>query len=140
VSETFVLDSWAVLALLQAEEPAATRVRALLRAARAEQVRLAISIINVGEVYHIVGRARDQQAADQAIDRLYRLALTVVPADRPRVLAAARWKMAHRIAYADAFAAAAADELGATLVTGDPELTALGEHLRIEPLRRRARS
>jgi predicted nucleic acid-binding protein len=135
MSATFVLDSWALLALLQAEEPAAARVRALVRSSRAGQHRLAMSIINLGEVYYTVGRVRNEQAADQALAQLRRLTMTILPADEARVLAAARWKMAHRISYADAFAAAAARELDATLVTGDPELIGLAGELSIEPLK-----
>jgi predicted nucleic acid-binding protein len=41
------------------------------------------------------------------------------------------------ISYADAFAAATAHQLGATLVTGDAELGQLEDHVRVERLTRR---
>ena len=40
-------------------------------------------------------------------------------------LVAARVKAHHAVSYADAFAVALAQELGATLVSGDPEIRAL---------------
>ena len=44
--------------------------------------------------------------------------------------------MQYAISYADAFAAPAADELGASLVTGDPELDQVGDRIQIEKLER----
>jgi hypothetical protein len=43
----------------------------------------------------------------------------------------------HAISYAGAFAAAATEALGATLVTGDPELLKLESKLATEKLERR---
>ena len=51
-----VLDAWAVLALLQQEEPAASRVRQLMEDAERGNIELFISIINFGEVYYRIGR------------------------------------------------------------------------------------
>jgi len=42
--------------------------------------------------------------------------------------------MHHTLSYADAFAAAAAERLGAVLLTGDPELTRLTEGVQVERL------
>jgi ribonuclease VapC len=46
-----------------------------------------------------------------------------------RILAAARLKAEYPISYADAFAASLALELGASLVTGDPEFKTIKENL-----------
>jgi predicted nucleic acid-binding protein len=46
-------------------------------------------------------------------------------------------KMHHTLSYADAFAAAAAQALGATLVSGDPELVQLEGTLALEKLERK---
>ena len=58
-----------------------------------------------------------------------------------RVLAAARLKATCRLSYAGAFAAAAAAEMDATLLTGDHELVSQRDKLgiRVEPLERAAR-
>jgi predicted nucleic acid-binding protein len=135
---TYVLDAWAVVSLLQAEQPAVGEVRALLESAAAGEADVAMSQVNLGEVYYIVARRRGQPAADDILERLRRLPIVLIAATDERVLAAARFKAGHRVSYADAFAAAAALELGAQLVTGDSELVALAETLPVRPLRRRS--
>jgi len=50
-------------------------------------------------------------------------------ATEERILAAARLKTEYPISYADAFAASLAQELGASLVTGDPEFKTIKEKL-----------
>ena len=135
----FVLDAWAVLALLQGEEPAASHVKELVEEARQEVVDLFISLIDLGEVTTIVGKAKGEDEAWKTLDQIRHLPLSVLPASEEAVFAAVGFKIEHPISYADAFAAAAADDLGATLVTGDPELTRLGARIRIEKLGRMAR-
>jgi predicted nucleic acid-binding protein len=132
----FVLDAWAILAFLQKEEPAASRVQRLLKDAENGQAELFISIINLGEIAYRIGRLRGEDEALATLEDIRRLALTIVPASDEAVLAAARFKMHYAVSYADAFAAVATDELKATLVTGDPELTQLGDRLRVEKLER----
>ncbi|MEJ5312391.1 MAG: type II toxin-antitoxin system VapC family toxin [Anaerolineae bacterium] len=135
----FMLDAWAMLALLQGEEPAASRVKQLLSDTRDEDIECFISIINLGEVLYRVGRVKGEQEAWQTLDQMRRLPLTVVPAEEGAVFAAAGLKMHHTISYADAFAAAATDELDAVLVTGDPELEQLENRIQIEMLERAGR-
>ncbi|MBO9371662.1 MAG: type II toxin-antitoxin system VapC family toxin [Chloroflexi bacterium] len=132
----FVLDAWAILAFLQGEEPAASRVRQLLRGAEEKRVDLFVSVVNLGEVVYHVGRARGEQEAWALLDEIRRLPLVIAPAADDRVFAAARLKMRYAISYADAFAAALAQELGATLVTGDPELESLRGEIPLEKLER----
>jgi len=48
----------------------------------------------------------------------------------------APYPMRYAISYADAFAAALAQELGAVLVSGDPELGALRDEIVLERLER----
>ncbi len=136
MNSRFVLDSWALIALLNKEQPASAEVEELLQKAAEGQAFFALSIINLGEIYYIVGRSRGNQAADDFLDRIKRLPIQIIQADEPRVLAAARLKMAYSISYADAFATAAAIELNATLLTGDPELLLLSDKVEIQPLTR----
>jgi predicted nucleic acid-binding protein len=113
---TFVLDSWAILRLLEGAEPAATRVEHLLDVGRP-----VMSWINLGEVFYIVRRDQgDAEAHEVVRDVRSRLRLDL-PSEQ-RVLAAGAIKADHRMAYADAFAAATAVAHRATLLTGDPEL------------------
>jgi len=132
-----VLDAWAILAYLQREEPAASRVKELLLEAESRQVQLFISIINLGEVYYRIGKTKSAQEADETWEELRHLPLTVLPADEEAVLKAARLKVHHSLSYADAFAASAARTLNATLLTGDPELGQLQGIIPLEMLQRR---
>ena len=96
----------------------------------------ALSLMNLGEVFHITGRRRGQAVAEQLLTRIKQLPIHILAVDEARVLAAARLKLSYRLAYANAFAAAAAAELDAALLTGDPELLALAPVFQIEPLAR----
>ena len=136
MTSTFLLDSWAVLAYLKQESPADKRVIDLLEQARKGTTKLFISIINLGEVYYIVGRIRGEDFAEQTLVDLRLLPIEILPVDETAVFEAARWKMRYPLSYADAFVAAAAEEYRATLLTGDPELLALTDVLKIETLQK----
>ena len=138
--QRFVLDAWAILAFLQKEEPAASRVKQLMEDAEKGNVELFISIINLGEVTYRIGKLKGENEAKETLDEIRRLPLTVVPATEEAVFSAAGFKMYYAISYADAFAAAAAEELGAVLVTGDPELEQLGSRIQMEKLQRNKRT
>lgn len=126
-----LLDSWAMLALLN-DEAGADVVADRLHDAERTGVPLLINDINVGEVYYVVGRHRSLDAAERVMDHLRILPLEFVANDLEAVVAAARWKARYRISYADAFAAATADRFGATILTGDPEFEALGHRVEVE--------
>ncbi len=136
MSEQFVLDAWALLAILQGEEPAASRVSELLHAGERQEADLLLSMINLGEVYYRTGRRISRAAAAAALKEIRRLSLTLVPVTDDLVLAAADFKMEYAISYADAFAVALADRMGATLVSGDPELHQLHGRVNLERLHR----
>jgi ribonuclease VapC len=136
MSATYLLDSWAVLAYLKREPPADERVIALLEQASQGIASLQISIINLGEVYYSLGRLRGEDFAEQVLADLRLLPIEILPVDEVAVFDAARWKMRYPLSYADAFAAAAAEEHQAILLTGDPELLALKDILKIESLRK----
>ena len=136
MSAKYLLDSWAILAYLKKESPADQRVLELLEKARHGKVLLFLSVINLGEIYYIVGRARGEDTAQHILEEIKQLPVEILPVDETDVLAAARWKMQYPMAYADAFAASAAQDLQAILLTGDPELLALENLLEIEILKR----
>jgi uncharacterized protein len=139
MSTTFVLDAWAILALLQKEEPAASRVLQLFQESDVKKHKLYVSIINLGEVYYRIGRVKGKKEADETLKSLYQLPVTILPATDQIVLEAATLKMELSISYADAFAAAETRRLKATLVTGDPELVELKGVIRIEKLKRKGK-
>ena len=113
---TVVLDSWAVIRYLEDSHPAAGHVSALL-----ETERPIMSWINLGEVFYVIRRAVGEEAAAATLRDLRDLVAAEVPGES-RIIAAARIKAEHPMAYADAFAAATAIAHEATLWTGDPEL------------------
>lgn len=116
---TVVFDSWAVLCLLQGEEPGAKRVE------RALAGRPVMSWINLGEVDYILLRRRTQAEAATAIRDIQSVVAVELPTEAV-VRKAAAIKAAHTMAYADAFAAATALGHDAQLWTGDPELLVPG--------------
>lgn len=116
----FVLDSFAVLAYYHAEN-SGERVLDLLNDAREDKVQLAMSLINVGEVIYLSRRNQGRKIAEAILEGLRDLPITFYEALEERILAAAWIKSSHPISYADSFAVQLAQELRATLVTGDPE-------------------
>ena len=124
MNDTFVLDSFAVLALLGAEL-GSDQVATLLRQAGDRDTRLHMTWINMGEVAYIVERRYGKERLHAVLALLEATALQMVPVGRELALLAAHIKAEHSIAYADAFAAALAQHMSATLVTGDPEFRLL---------------
>ena len=125
---TVCLDSWAVLRWLEGMEPAAARVESLL------VDRPVMSWINLGEVYYVIGRRVDEDAARSTV-RSLRRRLTLDLPSAERVLQAASIKGRYPLAYADAFAVATSHAYDAVLLTGDPEIIDAGGGWAVEDLR-----
>ncbi len=120
-----MFDSYALFAYFDNEEGVEIVTDLLARAA--QDVELYLSIINLGEFVYASERTNGRAQADGRLEDLRRLPIISVGADENRVLAAAHIKANYRISYADAFAIALAQELNATIVTGDPEFRKAGE-------------
>jgi predicted nucleic acid-binding protein len=125
---SFALDAWAVLELLEGNEPAASRVADVLAS------KPVMSWINLGEVFYVVKRDQDEDEALETVRDLRPKLHLDLPTEE-RVLDAARLKAEHAMSYADAFAAATAAAHRATLLTGDPELLIDGATWQWEDLR-----
>ena len=123
------LDSWAVLAWLDADEPAAAAVQDAFEAGRPW-----MSWLNIGEVAYMLERRHGAADAALVVSRL-RAAVAVDHVTPERVLAAAHVKAEHPIAFADCFAAVTAAARGAVLLTGDPELLGRDVGCRVRDLR-----
>jgi predicted nucleic acid-binding protein len=136
VGESFVLDSYAVLALLS-REPGSDEVADLLRQAQAGDTRLMMTWVNVGEVAYVVERRWGVGRLQAALTMVDATPLEIVPVERELTLLAARIKAGHTMAYADTFAAALAQHIGAPLVTGDLEFEQLADTLEIHWLGQR---
>lgn len=123
------LDSWAILAWLDGEEPALSRVDELLAS------RPIASWVNLIEVYDRVERDHGRAAADEMIASL-RAALAPDLPGTARMIEVARLKARAAIALGDCFAVATAAAHGVVLLTGDPEILELADSpCRVEDLR-----
>lgn len=113
---TDCLDSWAVLAWLDGEEPAAEAVQ---RAC--DRGRPLISWINLIEVEYRISRQHGTEEAETVLARLRGLLAEELPGVA-RMRAVAALKVQHPVALADCFAIATAAAHDAALITGDPEI------------------
>jgi predicted nucleic acid-binding protein len=120
------LDSWAVLAWLDGEEPAAKVVQSVV-----DRERPAMSWINLVEVQYRTTRDHGRQEADAVLAELR----PQISENLPGISAmreVARLKAENPIALADCFAVALAAEEGAVLLTGDPEIIDRAEEIPCE--------
>ena len=112
------LDSWAILAWLDGDEPALARVEELIA------TRPVVSWVNLVEVYYRVERDHGRMAADDTLASL-RAALALDLPGTARMIEAARLKARAPIALGDCFAVTTAAAHGLVLLTGDPEILQL---------------
>jgi len=135
-------DSWAVMAWLQGE-PAGVFVRDLIdwcdgKPEAGESVisllqgvlippRLFLSIINLGEVFYLLGRRKGEKTAWETIRKIKMTSIEIVSIPDDLVLKAAAIKMKYPVSYADAFAVATAKGKNSLLMTGDPEIKGINE-------------
>ena len=123
MAEKLVLDTSAWLALDEAE-PGAADVEALLAAAWLGEKQVFACFVTLTELDYIRTREQDAQQAAELLAFARAQRVTWVHSDDALCATAARLKAAHRLSFADAFVAALAVQLGATLVHKDPELSA----------------
>jgi len=136
--KVIVLDSWAMLAYLEAE-PAAQEVRQILRRARRKEILVLFSLINYSECLYVIEREQGIRQAQRAVGIIDQLALRAVPADRSLVFEAAHIKACYPISYADAFSVALARLSRGRVMTGDPEFKAVESEVAIHWLSDRRR-
>ncbi len=117
MSQLLVLDAFALLAMFKAE-PGGPHVRELIQKAISGELRLAMATVNLGEVFYKTVRQSGLERAKAVLAMARQLPIEFRPVDQDLALAAAEIKGEHRISYADCIAAALAQRLGATLVTG----------------------
>lgn len=130
-AEGYVLDSFAMLAYLEAEV-GMERVKQVLKTAEQGINRVYLPLINLGEVVYITERERGLPEAHAVLAMVEQFPIEVLPVTQATVLAAAHVKANYTISYADAFVVAAAQELDARVLTGDPEFHAVAELITVE--------
>lgn len=135
MSESYILDSFAILALLN-DETGAERVAKLLLQAQEKRLSVSMSLINLGEIAYIVERRLGRNNLHTTLAYLESTQIQWIEVTRKRIYQAAHLKAAYPISYADAFAAGLAQEGGDILITGDPEFRVLAAEIQIEWLAR----
>jgi predicted nucleic acid-binding protein len=131
----YVLDSFALLAYVRGEA-GAEWMKSLLTQAQRGDADLYLTIVNFGEAIYITERSRGLLAAQGLIAAVDQLPITVVEVDRRLTFSAAHLKAHYPISYADAFAVALAQQLGAVVLTGDPEFHPIEELVAVDWLPR----
>ena len=125
-----ILDAYALLAFLE-DEPGADQVRNLLLRAEEGSLKLAMTVVNLGEVWYAIARTGTPALADELIRDIQGMAIEIVDVDWPLARQAAAFKAKGRIAYSDCFAAALAKLRKAEVVTGDPEFKRLEGEVKV---------
>ena len=138
MSESVLLDTSAILAYVD-DEAGASAVEGFLRAAERHDCVLYASFVTLTELRHVTMQERDEVSADYLIGLVKSWPLHWVYPDERQCLLAARYKAQYRISLADAFVAAAARTLGATLVHKDPEFAPMAREVALQPLPYKAR-
>jgi len=119
-----VLDAYALMAYFE-DESGADEVRGFLLKAEEDDLKLLLSVVNLGEVWYSIARTNSPETADQYVREIEGMSIEIVDADWELTHQAAAFKVKGNISYADCFAAALAKIRKAELITGDQELHAL---------------
>jgi ribonuclease VapC len=130
VSEKLVLDSFALVTLFH-REPGWQVVQKALYDQDKSRTCAVLNWINWGEFYYIVKRRVGPAKTMDALRLLEQLPVELFPVDQPLVRAAAEIKSEHALSYADAFCAATAQRVDATVLTGDPEFKSVERLVKI---------
>jgi uncharacterized protein len=120
-----VVDSWAMVAWVRGE-PSKLLVRPFLLDADAGHVQLVMSWINVAETFYILSKRSSPALAEEFMARLPSLPIRLVLPDEEGIMAAARVKAAHAVAFGDAFAIWLAQAEKGSVITGDQEIRRCG--------------
>jgi predicted nucleic acid-binding protein len=123
--KTCVLDASALMAFFE-NRPGADKVEDLLAKAVEAKRPLLMSVVNWGEVYYSIWRARGEKVAHAKLQEIAQLPIKLVDADAELTRLAASLKAQHNLPYADCFAAALALSRKAVLVTSDKDFERLG--------------
>ncbi|MBN1452188.1 MAG: type II toxin-antitoxin system VapC family toxin [Anaerolineales bacterium] len=127
---TKVFDSFALMAFLQ-DEPGAQIVEDLILDAQQGNVKLAICVVNLGEIWYSISRTTSTETAENYIQQIQSMPIEIVDVDWILTRQAASFKAKGNISYADCFAAALAKIREGEVVTGDKEFLTLESDITI---------
>jgi predicted nucleic acid-binding protein len=123
-----VLDASALMAFFDGR-PGAAKVEDLITSAAEGKCELLMSVVNWGEVYYSVWRARGPGVARKVATDIAQLPIELVDATYELTKLAAELHVDHKLPYADCFAAALAADRKASLATSDADFAKLERHL-----------
>ena len=127
---TKILDSHAVITFLE-DEPGASIVQDLILKAEESKVKLAMSVVNLGEVWATVAQATSSSIADRYVQEIQGLAIEIVDANWEITQSAAKYNTKNGISYPSCFAVAIAKKRRGEIVTGNPEFKVLEKEVKI---------
>lgn len=131
-AERLVLDTSALLAL-HGNERGSDEVERILRK-HGGRGRVFASFMSLMEFYYVAHRRLGESEARRSYLRLKQLPIRIVESDEQLGLRAAAFKARGAISVADAWIAATAERLGASLVHKDPEFDAFKGVIGLRPL------
>ncbi len=133
-TRAYVLDTSAILCL-RSDEPGASRVEAVLRAAKGGRAAVLVSFMTHMEMLYRITRDEGEESAASAVRLLDAAGVEWVSCEPAILREAARIKVAGGLSVADAWIAATAVVRDAVLVHKDPEFRQV-RHVRQERIPR----
>ena len=117
-----VLDASALMTFFE-DRSGADKVEQLIALATEGKRELVMSVVNWGEVYYSVWRAKGSEVAKQVAAQIGQLPMEILDADMELTKLAAEFRAKHKLPYADCFAAAVAKQLKAQIATSDRDFS-----------------
>ena len=127
---TRVLDAHGLLVFLEKEAGYEKVEQSFVTAVEKDNY-LLMTAVNFGEVYYIVLRECGPDKAHEIEKIIRTLPIEIIDVDIPLAREAARFKAAHKISYADCFAAALAKLHKGEVITGDKEFKTVENEIKI---------
>lgn len=125
-----VLDSHALLTYLEGEAGSDFVANALSMAEQGT-AEMFMTIVNWGEVYYSILRAKGERRAQEATHVLDQLPIEIVNMDMNLVQRASRFREKFRVPNGLCFAASLADSRACPVITGDEGFRKMGEAVQI---------
>ena len=133
MADAVVLDTSACFAFLEDEAGADVVESYLVEAKQGRRV-IHLSFATLTEVEYITTQERGASDADAALAKMKAWPIRWLHSDEALCGEAAKLKAAHKVSFADAFVAATAQRLNATLVHKDPDFDALKGIIKLHAL------
>jgi predicted nucleic acid-binding protein len=115
-----VMDASALMTFFE-NRPGAEQVEELIQLAVDGKRELLMSVVNWGEIYYSVWRAKGPGVAPKVVAGIAQLPIELVDADYDLAKRAAELRAQHKLPYVDCFAAALAVSRKSSLITSDAD-------------------